>query len=503
MSPGPHSAKAMPGILQNLIRVGQRILILQLDAEQKFAIRIERPRVGLIQIFVGRNAPDLSRGGHAVDAAPSFVNPLIHALLVDRKSHGFDEGPDRGRRVRMAQQYAVHAGREHLGEHPRIGADRRLVDSRHRHIDDHGRRAMTALRRTALRQAAHVFRQSLYVERGMLHVVADVVGEGLRVTLALFKRAGGPGMRPGVINRLALREKFDRPIDSFRLRLLCQPECRNQGQIRHRQAKIVTRVVFFMQFLPLRWRCRPACSDCTPTVPGCALSACVRYSNDDMFCERRGRFNMARHRYIAVAATFVLMFAASLRGEVKVLKNFTLIDGTGRPPAASSAMIVDNGRVTWVGPSAQLKPPAGAETVDLTGKFVMPGIINLHGHVGNTVDLQQDAKFYTRDNVQKNLATYASYGVTTVLSLGTDQDLIFKIRAGAARRPARRCANLHCRTGFCISRAGTAAWKASLPESPPRRKRTRLSTLRRRKASTSSSSGWTIIWAPRRRCRTR
>jgi imidazolonepropionase-like amidohydrolase len=132
-----------------------------------------------------------------------------------------------------------------------------------------------------------------------------------------------------------------------------------------------------------------------------------------------------------------MLFAALLRGEVKVLKNFTLIDGTGRPPAASSAMVVDNGRVTWIGPLAQLKPPAGAETVDLTGKFVMPGIINLHGHVGNTVDLTQDAKFYTRDNVQKNLATYASYGVTTVLSLGTDQDLVFKIRQEQrAGRPA-------------------------------------------------------------------
>ena len=59
----------------------------------------------------------------------------------------------------------------------------------------------------------------------------------------------------------------------------------------------------------------------------------------------------------------------------------------------------------------------------------MPGIINLHGHIGNTVDLaRKDPKFYTRENIEKNLRTYASYGVTTVLSLGTDQDLIFKIR---------------------------------------------------------------------------
>jgi imidazolonepropionase-like amidohydrolase len=132
-----------------------------------------------------------------------------------------------------------------------------------------------------------------------------------------------------------------------------------------------------------------------------------------------------------------LLCASALYGEVRVLKNFTLIDGTGKPPAAGSAMIVDNGRITWVGPAAQLKAPAGAEVVDLTGKFVMPGIINLHGHIGNTVDLQQDAKFYTRESVEKNLATYASYGVTTVVSLGTDQDAIFKIRAQQrAGRPA-------------------------------------------------------------------
>jgi imidazolonepropionase-like amidohydrolase len=143
---------------------------------------------------------------------------------------------------------------------------------------------------------------------------------------------------------------------------------------------------------------------------------------------------IARHVFVTALG---LLLLPPLHGEVKVLKNFTLIDGTGRAPSASSAMIVDNGRITWVGPATQLKAPAGAETIDLTGKFVMPGIINLHGHLGNTVDLQQDAKFYTRDSVLKNLATYASYGVTTVLSLGTDQDLIFGIRdEQRAGRPA-------------------------------------------------------------------
>jgi imidazolonepropionase-like amidohydrolase len=114
--------------------------------------------------------------------------------------------------------------------------------------------------------------------------------------------------------------------------------------------------------------------------------------------------------------------------EVKVLKNFTLIDGSGGPAVANAAMVIDNGRIARIGSAQRVTPPPGAQIIDLGGKFVMPGIINLHGHVGNTVDLTQNSKFYTRDNIEKNLRTYASYGVTTVLSLGTDQDLIFRIR---------------------------------------------------------------------------
>jgi imidazolonepropionase-like amidohydrolase len=136
---------------------------------------------------------------------------------------------------------------------------------------------------------------------------------------------------------------------------------------------------------------------------------------------------LARKQNKAVAA-LLFWCAGSLLAEVKVLEDFTLIDGTGRPPATHVSMIIDNGRIRWVGPSAQARTPADAEKISLAGKFVMPGIINLHGHIGNTVDLTQDAKFFTRENIQQNLKTYASYGVTTVLSMGTDQDLIFRIR---------------------------------------------------------------------------
>src|SRR5436305_9409504 len=87
------------------------------------------------------------------------------------------------------------------------------------------------------------------------------------------------------------------------------------------------------------------------------------------------------------AAAFFLcltLAATSLKAEVRVLRGFTLIDGTGAAAAPNSAMIIDAGRITWVGAASKVKVPTGAEMVDLTGRFVMPGMIDLHGHIGLT-----------------------------------------------------------------------------------------------------------------------
>jgi len=135
---------------------------------------------------------------------------------------------------------------------------------------------------------------------------------------------------------------------------------------------------------------------------------------------------MLRIRWSFCAVWLILPAAIA---EVRVFENFTLIDGTGRPAVAAAALVVEDGRIRYAGPKARLKAPAGAARVDLSGRFVMPGIINLHGHLGNVVGLTQDPKNYTRENVEKQLRTYASYGVTSVVSMGSDQDLIFQIRA--------------------------------------------------------------------------
>ena len=146
-------------------------------------------------------------------------------------------------------------------------------------------------------------------------------------------------------------------------------------------------------------------------------------------------------RFAAVALTVGVCVALSAQAPAPstfVLRNFTLIDGRGGPPLQNAAFVVTDGRLTFVGPAAQLKAPAGAPVQDLAGKYVMPGLINLHGHVAESDGVVQDpVKFFTRAEVERDLRLYASYGVTSVASLGTDQPLVYTMREEQRRaRPS-------------------------------------------------------------------
>jgi imidazolonepropionase-like amidohydrolase len=110
-------------------------------------------------------------------------------------------------------------------------------------------------------------------------------------------------------------------------------------------------------------------------------------------------------------AALLGLLCLTLRAEPAVFKGFTLIDGAGKSPLSGAAMIVDGGRILWVGNGTQLKIPAGATVTDLAGEYVMPGLISLHGHLSVVAGLEQNVKkFYTRENVAKNLGLDATTG---------------------------------------------------------------------------------------------
>jgi imidazolonepropionase-like amidohydrolase len=103
-----------------------------------------------------------------------------------------------------------------------------------------------------------------------------------------------------------------------------------------------------------------------------------------------------------------------------------LIDGSGNPPVNSAALLVQDGRVVAVGAVKDVRVPRGATVVDVAGKTIIPGLINAHGHVGDTKGMETG--HYSRENVLAQLRLYAHYGITTVMSLGDDGEPSIQIR---------------------------------------------------------------------------
>src|SRR6185369_634986 len=92
-------------------------------------------------------------------------------------------------------------------------------------------------------------------------------------------------------------------------------------------------------------------------------------------------------------------------GNVVAFTGATVIDGTGAAPMAGATIVVADGRIQAVGRNVAV--PAGAMRVDMSGKFITPGLVNAHGH------LQADSsKRPARDRLTAQLRMYADYGIT-------------------------------------------------------------------------------------------
>lgn len=91
-----------------------------------------------------------------------------------------------------------------------------------------------------------------------------------------------------------------------------------------------------------------------------------------------------------------------------------IIDGTGRPPIEKGTLYIRGGQIEAIGKTVRL--PAGVVRIDATGKTIIPGLINAHGHVNDSSQLG----IYLRD------------GITTLLSLGGDKEFALREQCATA-----------------------------------------------------------------------
>src|SRR5262245_65422103 len=129
---------------------------------------------------------------------------------------------------------------------------------------------------------------------------------------------------------------------------------------------------------------------------------------------------------LAVLLGAVWSFVTLAQGSVTVFEGGRVIVGDGRV-IDNATIVVTSGKIAQVGRAADVKAPAGATRVSLTGKTVMPTIVDTHVHTSQT-----------REALTQDLTRRAYYGVSAAMSLGQDTEAApFEIKAnpipGAAR----------------------------------------------------------------------
>jgi imidazolonepropionase-like amidohydrolase len=114
-----------------------------------------------------------------------------------------------------------------------------------------------------------------------------------------------------------------------------------------------------------------------------------------------------------MALALCVAAAATQQTRSLVLLNVRIVDGTGAPAIENGRIVIDRDRIVRVGPAAATAIPAGAETLDLSGRTVIPGLIDSHFHIEN------DPKLALRQ---------LSHGVTAFRDPGQWDDKFVELR---------------------------------------------------------------------------
>ena len=128
---------------------------------------------------------------------------------------------------------------------------------------------------------------------------------------------------------------------------------------------------------------------------------------------------------VVLVALLVSCAVGAQNERVKAITGVTLIDGTTREPMPDAVVVIDGSRITQVGARASVTVPAGATVIDGRGKFVIPGLADMHHHL-------QSGSTRPQQNLQSNLRRMLVVGVTTVFDPSVPLKEFVALKAAAA-----------------------------------------------------------------------
>jgi imidazolonepropionase-like amidohydrolase len=122
-------------------------------------------------------------------------------------------------------------------------------------------------------------------------------------------------------------------------------------------------------------------------------------------------------RWITLLISLLVACAAQSSATGLILiSNVTIIDCTGRAPSHGMSVVLSEGRIAAIGPASHIKAPANAVVLDGTGKYLIPGLWNMHAHLGSYTDAPQI------------LSEYLAQGVTGIRDMASPLDDILRLR---------------------------------------------------------------------------
>jgi len=141
-------------------------------------------------------------------------------------------------------------------------------------------------------------------------------------------------------------------------------------------------------------------------------------------CGRRARESCA-----LAGLCLGLLHAGTAAADTKAFVGARIFDGSGKAVIEKGTIVVQDGKIAAIGRSSKVKLPKGAQTIDVSGKTLTPGLINAHGHVSDVEGKRTGA---SEESIARQLSLFARYGVTTVFSLGGEEEPAFKLRDAQA-----------------------------------------------------------------------